>query len=192
MRRRVIVLWVVAVVALGAFVVAAGCEDKKPSGGNTNAAPASSTTTTSTLQPTKYLPTTFPARGAKPAITRAVKGGTGVTLPDATSKRLSERGTDRQMRKPALVDKVDCNVVPDNAAECDGNQMFFCDDQRLWVVDCDAEAKFGGASSGSCFEAETFTECLGCDKASDGSTACCDFEMTVCCDEGGSCYSPKR
>jgi hypothetical protein len=185
MRRSVIVL------VLGAVVMAAGCDDKKSAGGDTNAAPVSSATTTSVLQATKYEPATFPAKGTKPTISRAVKGGTGGTTPDANSKRLSERGTDRQMRKPALVDKVDCNTVPDNAAECDGNQMFYCDDRRLWVVDCDAEAKFGGVSSGSCFEGETFTECLGCDKASDGSAACCDFEMTVCCDASGACYSPK-
>jgi hypothetical protein len=179
----------VSVVLVGVVVVAAGCDDKKSKDG---AAPVSSaTTTTSVLQATKYEPATFPAKGSKPTTGRAVKGGTGATVPDATSKRLSERGTDRAMRKPALVDKVDCNTVPDNAAECDGSQMFYCDDQRLWVVDCDAEAKFGGVSTGSCFEAETFTECLGCDKASDGSSACCDFEMTVCCDTGGACYSPK-
>jgi hypothetical protein len=182
----------VSVLVLGAFVVAAGCDDKRSKGGDpAAAAPASSTTTTSVLQPTKYVPATFPARGTRATTSRAVRGGTGTTVPDATSKKLSERGTDREIRKPATVDKADCNTAPDNAAECDGNQMFYCDDQRLWVVDCDAEAKFGGVSSGSCFEAETFTECLGCDKTSDGSQACCDFEMTVCCDPSGACYSPK-
>jgi hypothetical protein len=175
----------VSVLVVGAVVVAVGC-DKKPDG-----AAASTTTTTSDLQPTKYAPATFPAKGSKPTTMMAVKGGTGSTVPGASSKRLSERGTDRQMRKLAVVDKADCTTAPDNSAECDANSMYYCDDQQLWVVDCDAEAKFGGVNSGSCYEAEAFTECLGCDKASDGSQACCDFEMTVCCDPSGACYSPK-
>ncbi len=175
----------VSVLVVGAVVVAVGC-DKKPDG-----AAASTTTTTSDLQPTKYAPATFPAKGSKPATMMAVKGGTGSNVPGANSKRLSERGTDRQMRKPAMVDKADCTTAPDNSAECDGNNLYYCDDQQLWVVDCDAEAKFGGVAGGSCYEAETFTECLGCDKASDGSQTCCDFEMTVCCDPSGACYSPK-
>ena len=181
--------WISVLVVGAAFVAAAGCDDKKSSG--SDQAAMSNPTTTSALQATKYDPATFPAKGSKPTITRAIKGGSGPTVPDANSKRLSERGTDRQMREPAKVDAVDCSKVPDNAAECDGNKMYYCDDQKLWVVNCDAEAKFGGVGSGGCFEAETFTECLGCGKAADGSDACCDFEMTVCCDASGACYSPK-
>jgi hypothetical protein len=142
--------------------------------------------------PTSYDKAKFPAKGTHTVTTTAKRGGSGATTPSATSKRLSERGTDRQMRQPATVDMVDCTTAPDNVAECNGDSMYYCDDKALWKVDCNAEAKQGGVAGGSCFEAETFTECLGCDTASDGSTTCCDFQMTVCCDKDGACFSPTN
>jgi hypothetical protein len=184
MRRALFTLAVV-----GAVCTVAACDKKS----DTSSSPAASATVTSesTLQPVKYDKSKFPARGTHPISAKAIKGGTGPTAPNAMSKKLSEKGTDREMRKPARVDMADCTKQPDNAAECDGDSMYYCDDQRLWVVDCNAEAKFGGVDNGSCFEADTFTECLGCGAATDSSTVCCDFEMTVCCDQGGACYSPK-
>jgi hypothetical protein len=179
-----------AISSFAALAISIGCSksDAPPSGG---AATASSATTTSALLPTTYSKALFPAKGTHPVTTTAKRGGSGPTRPSNLSKRLSERGTDRQMRVPATVDIVDCNAAVDNAAECDGDNMYYCDDQQLWKVDCNAEAQHGGVAGGGCFEAETFTECLGCDTAADGSQACCDFEMTVCCDKDGSCYSPK-
>jgi hypothetical protein len=173
----------VVVSVVGVVVASAGCTKKAEGGGA--AEPAS------VLQPTVYNKATFPARGTKPITGRAVRGGTPPTAPNNMSKKLSERGTDREMRKPAKADMADCKIVPDNSAECDGDTMYYCDEQKLWMVDCNAEAKMGGVGSGSCFEAETFTECLGCDKTADGTDACCDFAMSVCCDKDGNCYSPK-
>jgi len=37
------------------------------------------------------------------------------------------------MRHHAKVDVADCTKLPDNAAECNANEMYFCDDQKLWV-----------------------------------------------------------
>jgi hypothetical protein len=186
--------WAHVAIVGGALFVALACDKKSDapaagSGASTSSAPASSTT--STLQPIKYDKKKFPAKGSHATISMATKGGSGATRPNAGSKKLSEVGTDREMRKPATIDMVDCTTVPDNAAECDGANMYYCDDQKLWVVDCNAEAKFGGVASGGCFEADNFTECLGCDTADDGSAVCCDFEMKVCCDASGACYSPK-
>jgi hypothetical protein len=170
--------------ALGVSLVLA-C-DKKPTTDDTAAATSSDPTYP------KIVYTKKPAGKGTHAVTQTAKrGGSGATAPNAGSLRTPEPSTDRQMRKRARVDLADCKTLPDNAAECDGNSIYFCDDQRLWVVDCDAEAKFSGVASGSCFEGEKFTDCLGCDTADDGSTVCCDFEMTVCCSStGDACWSP--
>jgi hypothetical protein len=61
------------------------------------------------------------------------KGGSGATSPNATSLRTPEPSTDRQMRHHAKVDVADCTKLPDNAAECNANETYFCDDQKLWV-----------------------------------------------------------
>jgi len=173
-------------------LLAVACDKKSdsPAGGG-GATPTATASAASNLVPIRYEKQKMPAKGTHPTTSMATKGGSGATRPGPTSKKLSEAGTDREMRKAATLDVVDCTKVPDNAAECDGQRMYYCDDQALWYVDCDAEAKFGGVSSGSCFETETFTECLGCDTSTDGAAACCDFEMTVCCDGTGACYSPK-
>ena len=95
------------------------------------------------------------------------------------------------MRKPSKVDVVDCSKLPDNVAECDKDKLYFCDDKELFVVDCNAEAKFGGAASGGCFEGEKFIDCLGCGRAADGTNVCCDLTTSVCCDDAGDCWAPK-
>jgi hypothetical protein len=185
--------WLAVAFVAGGLVVALACDKKSdaPAGAGASAGPSAASSASSTLAPVKYDKSKFPAKGTHATISMATKGGSGATRPGPTSKRLPEAGTDREMRKPATIDMVDCTTVADNAAECDGSKMYFCDDQKLWVVDCDAEAKFGGVAAGNCFEADNFTECLGCDTASDGSSVCCDFLMTVCCDGSGACYSPK-
>jgi len=132
-----------------------------------------------------------PARGSRPVSQKAVNGGSGITVPSVSSQKLSEASTDRSMRTHAKEDMADCKTLPDDAAECDGTNLYFCDDSKLWVVDCNAEAKFGGASAGACFEGEKFIDCLGKQAADDGSDVWCDFQTTVCCDKDGSCYSPK-
>lgn len=177
----------VAVVLLVAGLIGIACDK-----GDAAAPPAPSASAgLGHTVPIKYS-TALPSRGARPAIDKAIRGGSGSTLPVPDSRRLSEVSTDRQMRKAAIVDKVDCkNPAMDNAAECDGDQMFFCDDLALWVVNCNDEAKFGGQSGGSCFEAEKFIDCLGCGKADDGTDTCCDFRMTTCCGADGTCYSAK-
>jgi hypothetical protein len=172
-----------AAITLASFAVVA-CRTKE-------APPAPVATTTSTLTSVKYLSDKLPARGTKPVIQHATRGGSGDTLPSATSRTADEEDTDRQSRKLANIDKVDCAKLPDNVGECDGEKFYFCDDKQLWVVDCNAEAKTGGASDGSCFEAEKLVDCLGCGQATDGTHVCCDFSQTVCCGDDGSCYSPK-
>jgi hypothetical protein len=149
------------------------------------------TTASTNLTSVKYQSDKLPARGTKPIMEHAVKGGSGKTAPGADSKLAYEEDTDRDMRKLANVDKVDCPNLPDNVAECEGDKFYYCDDKKLWVVDCANEAKMGGASSGSCFEGENFVDCLGCAPATDGSQVCCDFSQTICCDKDGACYSPK-
>ena len=182
--------FVVVVSAASLTFVATACSKTDASSGG-SAATAGSATTTSALVAVTYNKSTFPPKGTHAVTTTAHRGGTGGIRPATDSKKLTEHGTDRMMRQPATADVVDCTKTPDNAAECDGDKMYYCDDQQLWMVDCNAEAKQGGVAGGSCFEAETFTECLGCDTASDGSSVCCDFEMSVCCDKDGACYSPK-
>jgi hypothetical protein len=171
-------------VTICALVAVAAC-DKKPSSDSA----ASSASAGSTLSSISYSKKP-PGRGSRPVTQKAFMGGQGATLPSAQSLRTPEPSTDRQMRHRAQA-SADCSKLPDNAAECDGKTMYFCDDQQLWMVDCDAEAKFSGVTSGSCFEGEKFVDCLGCTTADDGSQACCDFEMTVCCTPQGDCYSPK-
>ena len=176
-----------AVSLVAAIAIAAAC-DKKPTTDSSAATAASGGE--STLGPISYSKKP-PGKGSRPVTQKAIKGGSGATAPNASSLRTPEPSTDRQMRKHARVDLADCTKLPDNAAECDGKDMYFCDDQKLWVVDCDAEAKFSGVSSGSCFEGEHFIDCLGCTTADDGTQACCDFEMTECCNDAGDCWSPK-
>jgi hypothetical protein len=148
-------------------------------------------TSTSTLTAVKYVSDKLPARGTKPVTQHATRGGSGDTLPSSTSRTADEEDTDRQSRKLANIDKVDCNKLPDNVGECNGDNFYFCDDKQLWVVDCKAEAKMGGAADGSCFEGEKLVDCLGCGQATDGTHVCCDFSQTVCCGDDGNCYSPK-
>jgi len=146
---------------------------------------------TSNLTNVKYMSEKLPSKGSKPITQKAVKGGSGANYPVATSRTADEEDTDRQSRKPANLDKADCANLPDNVGECDGDKFYFCDDKKLWVTDCNAEAKFGGAKDGSCYEGDKFVDCLGCGTADDGTHVCCDFSQTVCCMDDGSCYSPK-
>ena len=169
------------IVLLGSFVVVAGCKKDQS---------VDTTDTTAGLTDVKYSAKT-PGRGTKPINQKAIKGGSGATTPVVASQKLSEASTDRQVRKHAKADMADCTTLPDNAAECDGNNLYFCDDQKLWVVDCDNEAKLGGATAGSCFEGEKFIDCLGKTTADDSTEVWCDWQTTVCCDKDGSCYSPK-
>lgn len=161
----------------------AGCRTKE--------SVADKTVATSTLTSVKYESSNLPARGTKAITQHATRGGTGDTLPTATSRTADEEDTDRQSRQLASIDKVDCAKLPDNVGECDGDKFYFCDDKQLWVTDCKAEAKMGGAADGSCYEGEKFIDCLGCGQAADGTHVCCDFSKTVCCGDDGACYSPK-
>jgi hypothetical protein len=134
----------------------------------------------------------MPGKGSRAVTQKAVRGGGGDTRPSANSTSISEKGTDRAIRKHADVDKIDCTAANMNLkAECDGTSLYFCSGQKLWLVECDREAKLSGLAGGACFEGEKFIDCLGCDKADDGTDACCDFQMSVCCDKDGNCYSPK-
>jgi hypothetical protein len=171
-------------------VVAAACDKKSSSDPAPASSAASAGSSASTLTAINYSKTP-PGKGTRPLMQKAIRGGSGATTPNAKSLRTVEASTDRQMRKPASVDLADCTQLPDNAAECNGKDMYFCDDSKLWVVDCDAESKFSGVSGGSCFEGERFVDCLGCTTADDGTQACCDFEMTVCCNDAGDCWNPK-
>src|SRR5581483_5367546 len=153
--------------------------------------PGQNTGSSTTLTSVKYQTDKLPARGWKPVIERAVKGGKGPNQVNPESHLAYEGDTDRDMRKLANVDKVDCATLPDNVAECDGDKFFYCDDKKLWVVDCAAEAKMGGETSGSCWEGENFVDCLGEGTATDGTKVSCDFSQTICCAADGSCYSPK-
>jgi hypothetical protein len=153
--------------------------------GGSKPAPATSSATT----PVKY--SKVPSKGTHPATQTAKKGGAGGTQVSGTSLTISEKSTDREFRKEAKAGTIDCSAGNmDNKAECDQNDLYYCDDSRLWVVDCDKEAKNGGADNGSCFEGEKFIDCLGCAKADDGTNVCCDFQMTVCCTDDGNCFKP--
>ncbi len=149
------------------------------------------TTSATKLTSVKYVSDKLPARGTKPITQHATKGGSGTSSPNIESHLAYEEDTDRDLRKLANVDRVDCASLPDNVAECEGDKFYYCDDKKLWVVDCANEAKLGGVSSGSCFEGENFVDCLGCGTAIDGSHVCCDFSQTICCGDDGACYTPK-
>ena len=168
------------VAALAAVAAISACKTKE-----------SEAVSTTTLTNIKYASDKLPARGNKPITDHAVKGGSGATLPTATSRTADEEDTDRQTRKLANVDKVDCATLPDNAGECDGEKFYFCDDKQLWVVDCNAEAKMGGAANGSCYEGDKLIDCLGCGQATDGTHVCCVLSQTICCGDDGACWSPK-
>lgn len=168
------------VAVLGVLTIVSACRTKE-----------STAVSTTTLTNIKYASDKLPARGAHPIVQHAVRGGSGDTLPTATSRTADEEDTDRQSRKLANVDKVDCATLPDNVGECDGNKFYFCDDKQLWVTDCKAEATLGGAADGSCYEGEKLIDCLGCGQATDGSHVCCDFSQTICCGDDGSCWNPK-
>jgi hypothetical protein len=171
------------------LLLAAACTGEPKATGTP--APASASPAGGPVGPINYS-TKLPGKGAHPLLGRAIRGGSGSTRPQIASTRLTEPATDRQLRKPALADKVDCtDPKMDNASECDGDNLYFCDDNALWVVNCDAETKLSGLPGGSCFEGETFTNCLGCAKADDGTDVCCDFLLAECCTSAGTCYNPK-
>ena len=174
--------------AFVAVALSAACDKKSSDSGSTES--ASADPAAAPLPKIDYAKKP-PGKGTRPVSQKAVKGGSGDKRPSANSVKMDEASTDRQMRKRATADVVDCKALPDNSAECDGTNLYFCDDSRLWVVDCDAEAKFAGVASGACFEGEHFTNCLGCGAADDGTQECCDFELTVCCNDQGDCYNPK-
>ncbi len=175
--------WVV-LLGLGAL---AACEKTKGSETADAAAPVAS----SDLTNVKYAGDKLPPHGTKPIVQHAKRGGSGDTAPTASSRRADEEDTNRQSRKLASLPNVDCTKLPDNVGECDGNNFFFCDDKQLWVTDCNAEAKLGGAVDGACFEGEKLVDCLGCGTATDGARVCCDFSQTICCDATGDCWTPK-
>jgi hypothetical protein len=156
-----------------------------------NAPPAAEPAAPGGTGPIHY-PTTLPGKGTHTVFGRATRGGSGDTRPTASSKHLSEPATDRELRRSAHADGVDCTKPEmDNAAECDGDNLFFCDDKALWTVPCSAETKLAGREGG-CYEGDTFTNCLGCGKADDGTDVCCDFQLTVCCLADGNCYQPNH
>lgn len=170
--------------ACSVMLVIVGACDKKDSGSTTT---ASSNGGGGTQQQTASRKP--PSKKGKTITQHAVKGGTGSTKPSAQSAVTSEVATDnKKARKEATIDEVDCATLPDNSAECDGEKFYFCDDKKLWVVDCQSEAKAIGTSSGSCYEGDKFIDCLACDKADDGSEVCCNVDMSVCCDHE-DCYS---
>lgn len=190
MRKILLALIVPSVVVLAACNKDGGAAASSNGATPTTSASAASSDGDSKLADVKYT-AKVPARGTKPITQKAIKGGSGATTPSVASKKLSEVSTDRQVRKHAKADIADCTKLPDNAAECDSNMLYFCDDQKLWQVDCEQEAKLGGAQGGSCFEGEQFIDCLGKLTADDNSEVWCDFQTTVCCDKDGNCYSPK-
>jgi len=161
-----------------------GACDKKESGSTTTAASNGGGGT----QP-QSAANKLPSKKGKTISQHAVKGGSGATKPNEKSSLTSEVATDnKKARKEANIDEVDCATLPDNAAECDGQNFYFCDDKKLWVVDCGNEAKSLGMSSGSCFEGDKFIDCLTCDKADDGSEVCCNVDESICCDHD-DCYN---
>jgi hypothetical protein len=168
-------------VAAASILVIVACKKEDPgaTGGGT------------TLTSIKYQSDKLPARGTKAVSQKAVKGGSGPNQVNPESHQAYEEDTDRDMRKLANVDKVDCAALPDNVAECDGDKFYYCDDKKLWVVDCASEAKMGGGESGTCWEGENFVDCLAKGTATDGSKVSCDFSQTICCADDGNCYSPK-
>ena len=193
------------------FAVVA-CNNGSSGSGSAGGTPSASATTKSTATTTTAVSATatttaapvgsgahvkysdkYPSRGTKPVTQTAVKGGSGDSRPTGRSSVASEISTDREFRKAATAGTIDCSAKNmDKKAECDQNDFYYCDDNKLWVVNCDAEAKQGGATTGSCYEGEHFIDCLGCGQADDKSTVCCDFQMKVCCSpDGSNCYSPK-
>jgi hypothetical protein len=179
----------ISVAAASVLLLIAGCDKHEGASGT---APVASAAASGTTGPIHYS-SRLPGKGKHALLGRGIRGGSGDSRPTINSKRLSEASTDRQLRKPALADKVDCAPASmDNAAECDGTSMYFCDDNALWVISCSEEAQLSGLENGSCFEGETFTDCLGCGKADDGTDVCCDFQLTKCCATDGTCYDPKN
>jgi hypothetical protein len=165
-----------AMAVVTAALVAA-CDKKDPQ--STTTAPSGSGGT----QQQSANKAKVPSKGKNAITQHAQKGGSGSTKPSKDSATTSEVATDnKKARKEATMDEVDCATLPDNTAECDGTSFYFCDDKKLWVVDCNAEAKNLDMSSGSCFEGDKFIDCLACDKADDGDEVCCNVDNSVCCD----------
>jgi len=163
--------------AVAAAALVAACDKKDPQSSTTGANSAGGT------QQQSAKKAKVPAKGKSAVTQHAQKGGSGSTKPSKESATTSEVATDnKKARKEADVDEVDCADLADNTAECDGDKFYFCDDKKLWVVDCQAEAKNLDMSSGSCFEGDKFIDCLACDKAEDGTDVCCNVDNSVCCD----------
>ncbi|MFO0549059.1 MAG: hypothetical protein U0271_11780 [Polyangiaceae bacterium] len=135
----------------------------------------------------------LPKKGAGKSAGKGKKGGDGSKTPKADDKKApaaTTGATDKKKVDPPAEGNP-CESVPDGTASCDGNSVYFCAEKQLYQVDCDAHAKEAGFDSGTCFETDGVTDCLGCGQT-EGGVVCCDASGTICCDEEGNCVAPEE
>src|SRR5215472_1601500 len=105
MRRGRHVLGGLALFSIALALAACDKKSDSPAGGG---GPTTTASAASNLVPIKYEKQKLPPKGTHATVAVATKGGNGATRPGPTSKKLSEAGTDREMRKAATLDVVDC------------------------------------------------------------------------------------
>ncbi|MBT9555951.1 MAG: hypothetical protein IV100_07980 [Myxococcales bacterium] len=117
---------------------------------------------------------------------KGTKGGTDGSDPSAESQfKTTFSETAEEVDDPDGV----CEDAPDLVAECSSeSEVRYCEEETLFVDDCDAFADSLGYESGACFETEVSTDCFVCDSAEVGSRICCAADLSVCCDDNGDCF----
>ncbi len=170
------------VFGLGLLLTAPGC-DKKSGDGSTS---GKGDDKKAAAKGKKKQPKAKPADAKK----TAKKGGDGSKdkAPAKDAKKTDETSAKDKKKVDDAAAGI-CDDVPDGAAECGGNDVFFCSEKTLYHVDCDAEAKAAGFDlGGACFETEKDIDCLGCIKMDDNSVVCCSATGNYCCTDDGVCW----
>lgn len=137
----------------------------------------------------------LPAKTAAKDKKQGKKGGDDKTQkPTAASHHASTSTTasDRRHKVESAAAEHPCDQVPDGAAECHGSELVFCSGKDLWAVDCNGLMTAAHPElfdSGTCYETDTVTDCLGLGVTDDGQSAACTSDLDLCCTEDGSCYT---
>jgi hypothetical protein len=169
---------------LGSAPFGAGCSKKDEA----KAAPAGSTSAAAKADGKKKLPAKTEAKGEKK---HGKKGGSGEKPKEASHK--AGAATQKTEKKTKVeVAENPCANLADGTASCgDATHLYVCVDKELWQVDCNGlmTAAYPDLfTAGACYETDQVTDCMGVGVAEDGVAEACTSDLSLCCDEEGTCF----
>jgi hypothetical protein len=175
-------------VCAAALLLSIACskDEKKPAA--SNAQPATTSTAAAKKGDKKKLP---PKTAAKGPTTHGKKGGDGASKPTDKSHKAPQATVSSDKKHKVESADHPCEHAPDGAAECKGDELHFCAGKELWAVDCNTLMTAVHPelfTSGSCYETDAITDCMGLGPSEDDQTVACSSDLSTCCAEDGTCY----